>query len=276
MNKTKIFAFIAIAAILSACGSDDGSPPSLKNSDISFISPFDTIVAEFNSKIVDIDKLNENNIKISQPMSIIYKDSKGKVQAASNKLYFVGINNTASCGLTHLKQNKRDSIVLLNIKNEDGYIQKKAVLKFSTFPILDKEDNDESNPDDLKNLGLGVTIDEVTFAGVIGLDTLTEWVDFNDYFKLSLKAYDSLYVKLSNTRNTDVNLGLVLPLKSKDSTVAATVDNKTKTKSINYEMDPRGFDVNDFITPVEFKIKVSSRGDLTPYLLWIKIVENKR
>jgi hypothetical protein len=264
--------------MLAACGSDNGSPPSLKNSDIGFISPFDTIVAEFNSKIVDINKLeDEDNIKTSQLISMInYKDSKGKVQTTSNKLYFVGINDTASCGLTHLKQNKRDSIVLSNLKNEDGYIQKKAVLKFSTYPIFDDEDYDESNPGDLKNLGLGVTTDEVTFAGVIGLDTLTEWVDFNDYFKLSLKAYDSLYVKLSNTKNTDVNLGLMLPLKNKDSTLVAIVDNKTKTKAIVYEMDPRGFDVNDFITPVEFKIKVSSRGDLTPYLLWVKIVENKR
>jgi len=284
MNKIKILAFVAFATIFSACGPDEGggSPPSLRYNDLDFISPFDTIVAEFNSKIVDIDKLElgkDKNISTSQPMNmIIYEDSKGKKQTTSNKLYFVGISDTAKCGLMHLKPNpnKRDSIVFSNLKNEDGYVQKNAVLKFFTYPILDSDpdNNDILNPYDLK---LGGDNNEVIFAGTIGVDGSIEWADFNDYFKISLKAYDSLYIKLSNIRNPDVNLGLVLPLKdkSKDSTLAAEPTNG-KTKYITYKMDPEYLDVPDWDTPAEFKIKVSSSRDLTPYLLWVKIVEKTR
>ena len=279
MNKVKILAFIVFAAMLAACGPDDGSPPSLKNNgDMNFISPFDTIVAEFNSKIVNIDKLNEGNIKYSQPMKMIIYNT------TSNRLYFVGISDTASCGLTHLKpkSNRRDSIVFSNLRNEDNYVQKNAVLKFFTYPIFDSDNNDVSNPDDLKNLRLsGVitdsTTDEVTFAGTIGLnpDTSPEWIDLNDYFKLSLKAYDSLYVRLSNAKNNEANLSIVFPLISnRDSTIVATVDGKTKY--IAYKMDPEFIDVPDRDTPVEFKIRVSHTGTLTPYLLWVKIVEKKR
>jgi len=279
MNRTKILVFVAFVAMLVACGPDDGSPPSLKNSDIGDISPFDTIVAEFNSKIVNIDKLNEENMKFSQLMSmIIKKNSKGKDQTTSNKLYFVGTNETASCGLTHLKPNKRDSIILMNLKNEDDYIQKKAVVKFFTYPIFDSDpDNDkESNPYDLK---LDKETTEVTFAGTIGVDDAAEWADFNDYFKLSLKAYDSLYVRLSNTKDTTANASIVFPLiGDRDSTIVATFDEKTKTKYIAYKMEPEFIDVPEIPnvpykeTPVEFKIKVCSKRDLTPYLLWVKIV----
>jgi hypothetical protein len=268
MNKTKILAFVAISAILVACGSDDGAPPHLKNSNIGIISPFDTIVAEFNSKIVDISKLNNENILPSQNMEHIIKQTSGY------KLYFVG-TDSAKCGFKHFKSspNKEDSIVFLNIKNEEGYVQKRAVLKFRTYPMLDLENN-RTNPEDLKKLGLGTIDDEVTFAGAVGINSLAEYANFHNYFKLSLKMLDSLYIRISDTKNNDVDLSLILPVvPPKDSIVTAKVDGKTKF--IAYEMVPRDMDDSTHTKPTEFKIVVSSSNALTSYLLWVKVVEKK-
>ncbi|MDR2732428.1 MAG: hypothetical protein LBB36_04335 [Fibromonadaceae bacterium] len=265
MNKIKISVFIAISAMFFACGSQDGSPAKLKNEKVGFISPFDTLIAEFDSKIVDIDKLNEENIIASNMILIIE-------QKSSNKLKLIGADTTPG-GLHHFKPNinKEDSIVFLNLQNDDGYTQKRAVLYYSTYPVLGGENNKETNPDTLKNLGLGTITDEVIFAGTIGINPKSEWTNLNDNFILPLKAYDSLYVTLSNISN-NARLELI----AQEKTFPSVEDSKNKTKSIKYEMDPRDFNVPDWETQIPFKIKVASIDSLAPYMLKVKVVEYRR
>jgi len=270
MNRTKFFVLFAFSAMFFACGSQDegGGPPELKNSQIGFKSPLDTIVAEFNSKIVDVDKLNEDNIIMSDNIIHVKKES-------SDKLYFVG-KNTAANGLKYFEPNKDWSITFRNIKNDDGYIQKETVLYFTTYPILDGTDNNESNPDDIAQwLGRASLTNAkgVTFAGDIGIDIAKEWADFNDYFTLSLKAYDSLSITLSNTKNKDVNLELIIPLDTKAPVKATEKDDE---KFIEYKMDYEDFyNTIGIDEQVQFKIKISSEGKLTPYLLTVKVIEKK-
>ena len=261
MYKIKFLAFMAVTAVFFACGSQDGSPPKLKNGvnpgNPVFISPFDPLVAEFDSRIVNID-----SIIYFQPIA------RDLEQTSGNKLYFVGKYGTAEGGFEHFKPNEKDSIIFVNAENDDGYKQRRAVFYYSTYPILDGPNNNIESPDDIvENFGrTNLTQGGVTFAGVIGINTKTEWADFNDYFKLSLKAYDSLYIKLSNTKN--VKLELIAPFKTKDTTIAAI------SNSIVYEMDPRNFDVLNWETPVQFKIRVFPDSTIsTPYLLTVKVTE---
>jgi len=278
MNRTEILVFIAISAMLFACGSQDGSPAELKNGGkIGTISPFDTLKAEFNATIVDIDKLDNTNM-VFQEMSLVRPGGHTK----SNTLYFIGSNDTTGSGLKHFNPDiENDSIVFLNLRNDDGYVQKRAVLYYSTYPILDSPGNNtESNPDDIENLGkTRLRTKGVTFAGVIGSDSLTKWRDEDDYFKLTLKPYDSLHIILGNMRNTSAGLKLKLPVinNNNDSNIVAKTEGKTK--SIEYKMNPQF--INEFSEVidrnkfVEYKIIVSSfSGYLTPYLLTVKVIEN--
>jgi len=248
---------MAVTAVFFACGSqDNGSPPKLKNgvspANPELISPFDTLVAEFDSKIADIESI------ICQPT----------IEQAG-QLRFVGKYGTAEGDLKHFKPDEKDSIVFVNVKNNDGYIQRRAVFYYSTYPILDGSNNSIESPDDIvgtfgKN---SLTKEGVTFAGVIGVDIDKGWSDL-DFFKVPLKAFETLHVKLSNTRNTNVKLELIAPFKTQDTTITAI------SNSIVYEMDPRNFNVSDFETPVIFKIKVSPIDiKLTPYLLTVKVTE---
>jgi len=279
MNRTKIFAFITVSALLFACGSQDepsaagGGPPVLKNGGrVGPISPFDTLKAEFDSRIIDIDKLDSTNIEVFQAMSLVFPEGN----TTSNTLHFIGTNKAEGSGLEHFEQDIRnDSIVLLNLKNEIGYVQTRAVFYYSTYPILDSPNNEEATPDSLeKNFGQKNLERGITFAGVIGLNEQPVWVDLNDFFTLSLEKYDSLIVTLRNTRNPDVKLELKFPLiNTNDSTIVAET-NSDKTKSIHYKMDPEFMPEEAHSKPIVFKIKVSlssSNSTLTPYLLDVRI-----
>jgi hypothetical protein len=167
MTRTKILALIAVSAMFFACGSQDGSPAELKNG-YDIISPFDTLIAEFDSKIVDITNLN-TNIVSSQEMLQVFP---GNSTASSNKLYFIGTYATTPGGLPYFKPGiTGGSIVFSNLKNEDGYTQKEAVLHFSTYRIFDSPSNStEATADDIDSFDQEVKVtdkDGVAFAGVL-------------------------------------------------------------------------------------------------------------
>lgn len=180
-----------------ACGSQDGSPPELKNKELGLVSPFDILVAEFDSEIVGIDSLTVlNTVETGQVMSITYP--KG------NKMYFTGTNATPGGSLYFNDGVVRDSIVFKKIKNAEGYIRERTTLYFSTHRILDNETNnieaDANNMDDF----LTTTAKQITFAGVIdkkiGTDGATGYdiIDTKDYYKLSLKMGDIISVAAKN------------------------------------------------------------------------------
>lgn len=195
MNKTKILAFAAIAAMLAACGSDDGSPPELASNNSGAISPFDTLVVKFNSDLVDIDKLDSSNLTLNQDMTHI----TGKT--TSKELRFAGTNATPG-GSFYFDYGKTDSIVFKKLKNSDGYIKDRTVFHFSTYNILDNEPNNrEDDANDIELLG-DIT-KGVTFAGVIdkeiGVNDLGfPSYDTDDFYKLNLKQGDIISISVSN------------------------------------------------------------------------------
>ncbi len=190
MNKIKFLAFIAATAVLFACGSQDGSPPKLKNGGrIGFISPFDTLVAEFDSKIVDVDSITSSQDNIIQ----VHPNNP-----SGNKLYFIGTHDTTPGGLPHFKPEiMGGSIVFSNVKNDDDYTRKTDTLHFSTYRILDSEVNDAWRTAN------EIASEETTFAGVLDHKVIKETgtiYDMDDYYKIKLKAADVLTITIDNFR----------------------------------------------------------------------------
>lgn len=203
MNKIKAFILSAVLIMLFACGSqDDGSPASLKTNQFN-ISPFDTLVVEFDSEIVDIDRLGEANFELNQDITqIIRLDKNGKPQTKSNILYFVGALTTEG-GSKYFKPANVDSIVLKGLENSDGYTTKNATLKFSTYRILEEEPNDtEEEANDLTEF-LNYNISKEPFAGVLDHKRTgdeNEYLvvrDRADYYKLNLKIGDIISIEAS-------------------------------------------------------------------------------
>jgi len=195
MNKIKILALIALAAMLSACGSDNGSPPELVKNFTSAISPYDTLVVKFNSELVNIDTSGESNVVLNQGKEWIKRKTSGK------ELYFIGANTTDG-GSHYFTGGKSDSIEFKNIKNSDGYIKDRTVFYFSTNIILDREPNNrEEDANDVESFG-NIT-EGITYAGVIdkymGMnDQGFENSDTKDFYKFNLKRDDIISITISN------------------------------------------------------------------------------
>jgi len=191
MNKILFLVLFAVSAMMFACGSQDGSPPELKNSQVGYISPFDTLVAEFDSKIL-LSELNDENFTFSSEEPPVLVTKK---EGSSNKLQFVGSYGTTPGGLAYFKPNvnRGDSIVFLNLKNIDGYVQKRAVIRFNTERILDDID-DPSNYEiatarDIDTLG-DATIEKIVFAGVLDHHITGNVFNTEDFYKLLLRTND--------------------------------------------------------------------------------------
>ncbi len=195
MNKTKIFFLFALSAMLFACGDQDypsdekGSPPKLKKSSI-VISPFDTIKAEFDSEIANI-----NEIKISTANA----DKVSPPRPSKKTLHFIGTYGTTPGGLPYLRPGSLDSIVFGNIKNENGDTKKTETLTFYTHPIFDgPQNNTIDGADDIDSFAESLR-NGVIFAGV--LDHIPSQLDLEDNFKLNLSAEDTIEITVGNFRS---------------------------------------------------------------------------
>jgi len=192
MSKTKFLAFIAIMAILSACGSDDGgSPPKLVKEYVKNISPFDTLPVKFDSKLVDLDTLGESNVVLNN-VKWVKRKTSGK------ELYFIGAETTLG-GLNYFE--KEGSIEFIKIKNEDGYINDKTVFDFTTLDLLDKEDNNSIDSASIIDSEKAKR-DSVKFAGVLdhrGVLNGKTIYDVEDYYVLKLKGQDKMDITVTNS-----------------------------------------------------------------------------
>jgi len=270
MNKILFIALLAVSAMMFACGSQDGSAPELKNSRLGLISPFDAIVAEFDSDIINLDS---SNISVSQDMSI---DSVKK-----NKVFFTGANTTLGGSPYFDDGVVIDSIVFKKVKNVDGYVRERAVLYFSTHRILDEEPNNtEADANDI-NTFLNTTAREVTFAGVIDKIIGTgesgfNIIDSDDIYKLNLKFGDIVSITAkNNTTPFKVRFYGDCVDQSRGCN-DKTLDITQKSGVLQDTVKIGHFQPNDtFDTTVPFYIKVSDGNVGTPsnpYLITVKKV----
>jgi len=273
MNKTKIIAYIAFVAMLSACGSDDGSgPPELVKSYPNEISPFDTLKVKFNSNLVGLDTSREANVVLGSGITWLKSVS-------GNELRFIGTNTTPG-DLNYFEEGKNDSIVFENIQNSAGYKNTRTVFYFSTYNILDKEPNDErayANEIDLEK----AKKNWVTFAGVLdhfcGVSGGQSRYDLNDYYTIKLKAGDAVSTTVTNRE--DLILEIMGPTGTIDTTLQAA---KGKSNEFEYIVGTSyllgtTFTASDL---VPFYINVADKNRVptsppNPYTISIKVNELK-
>jgi len=267
MNKTKFFAFIALAAILSACGSDDGSPPELVSNHSGAISPFDTLVVKFKSDLIEY---NESSIDPGLRVKQVGKTT-GK------ELRFIGTNETeGKSKLYYFDGGINDSIVFKKLKNADGYIMKDStVFYFSTLRILDIEPNSaEGVATEIE----GKIEEGITFAGIlaqnIGSTESGVTYDNSDYYKLKLKARDTLNITITNRE--PLKISVKGPVKDIIDTVFQAAKGKSNvfryiaSDKYLYSDPPITTNTNEL---VEFKINIHDdpRDIPNPYKISVKV-----
>ena len=265
MNKTKILAFIALAAMLSACGSNDGSPPELVNSHDD-VSPLDTLWVKFNSNLADIN--DDSNIILNQGK---------RVKTVGKVLGFVGTKLTPG-GLPYFDEGIKDSIVFKDIKNTDGYTKERTVFYFSTYPILDKEPNGkDSVAGNIDSLG-DIRAREIKFAGVldhnIGTTVDGDVYDMEDNYTLKLKAADN--VSITVVTREALSITVKGPKGITDKTFQAA---KGKNNPFSYIVSADYLIADTTLNAgilVPFYIKVSDNATTSPpnpYTISIKVAK---
>jgi len=217
MNKTKILAIIALAAILLACGDEEGggAPPSLKKDHLGFISPFDILEAEFDSKIVNVNELKLTDISYSTKMELLnifdsFDDTLKQlgIKKSDNILYFRGDSSSKTPGgLHHFAGGINAFITFKNLKNSDGYRRDSTTLYFSTYQILDNlaGNNDTlTRAVDLETLFSNST--QVSFAGVLDHKIGASKFNMEDYYKISLRMNDVLKILAKSNDSLTINI----------------------------------------------------------------------
>jgi hypothetical protein len=208
MNKIKILAFIALAAIFSACGPDEGSgsKPSLIDDHPPKKSPFDILEAEFDSKIVNVDEID---ISFSTKMELLDDkklDSLG-IKKSDKILYFRGTDSITPGGLPYFASDIDAFITFKNVKNSDGYRRDSTTLYFSTYQILD---NLSGNNDTLtRAVDLETSFlnkKTVSFAGVLDHRIGASKVNYEDYYKISMRARDTLKIMAKSNDTLTINI----------------------------------------------------------------------
>lgn len=281
MTKTKIFAFIALGAILSACASDDDSaPPKLVNAYPNLVSPFDTLVVKFDSKLIDLDTVGESNVVLGNGKKWINcddKNKKPKPRSNGKELCFIGADNTQG-GSHHFAGGVQiDSIEFKNIKNSD-YKTNRTVFYFSTYTILDREPNNE--PKDANDIeSLGKITDGVIFTGVIdkkmGMSGGFPIEDKEDYYKLNLKRGDNISITVTN-KNTPLKVRFFGACNYKDEcndkTDSTTSKNKysvTLIETVKSGHENEG-DIVGKVSPFYIDVFENANDKSNPYIVTVK------
>jgi len=276
MNKTKILALIAVSAIFSACGSDNGSPVELVRPYPNTISPFDTLVVKFKTELVDIDKLDESNIILNNGKKWI----KGKA-SHGKELRFIGTNTTPG-GLNYFEDGTNDSIEFRKIKNTDEYVKDRIVFYFSTLRILDIEPNDSKTSANEIDLEKAKKDDGITYAGVLdhksGVTDIGQTIyDVEDFYSIKLKAADT--VSITVTSSEVLSIVAMGPSGATDTTFQAVKGKSNVFKYIvglKYLLEDPSLSANDLV-PFYLNVKDNATtSPPNPYTMSIKVMEYKK
>jgi hypothetical protein len=226
MNKIKLLALFALSAMFLACGSQDGSAPSLKKTQLEFISPFDTLKVEFDSEIVNIDKLDSSNISPSTNLTILFDGKK-----SSKTLSFVGGDTTLG-GSRHFASGLTNaSITFKKLVNSDGYRRDSTTLYFSTYPILDNLDGNNDTLERAIDLDPFLTnVKTITFAGVLDHKIGASKFNMEDYYKISLRMNDTLIIS-ANSKDS-LNINITEPEKNSVNKIIGVSAKKEKKESL--------------------------------------------
>jgi hypothetical protein len=282
MSKTKTLALSAFVAILFACGSQDGSPPELKNKQLGTISPYDTLVAEFDSEIIDIDKLGRENIDAESHVKrkSIRDTSKTSLCFSKKVLCLIG-DKVTDGGAPYFDEGiTEDSIIFRDLKNSNG-TRKYTALRYSTHKIFDIEPNDmESSANDIETFGK--VVDGVTFAGILDKEVGTDGdgkpiSDTDDYYKLYLTEGDRVYIKASNQGNP-FSFRFYGPCPRPNSGCNdTTIRVDKKVDSLQTRIESGYLQIGSTVgTPGTFYIRVFDRNldaKPTPYLITVKVTK---
>ncbi len=200
MSPIRSLFSLGILLSLIACGSKDNDPPKLQTNDLGELSPFDTLKINFDK---DIEPPGDSSVSANSPMEMLRV--KGKT------LYIIGADSVIS-GLPILEPGKaRHKITFKNIKDTDDYVNKKEqTVTFATFPLFDKdglvsEDCLENNTpqkaealaDSVKFFNTASLSDGLTFSAMLSGNYNDDCPDATDYFRVYLKAKDTLHIKTS-------------------------------------------------------------------------------
>jgi len=275
MNKTKFFAFIAFAAILSACGSDDdgGGPPELVDNNLT-ISPYDTLAVKFNSDLVDYETASYVSSNGELVGKIVGREVRfiGKKLTDGGSRYFAGGSN---------------SIEFTNLKNSGGYVKDRTVFYFHTIPILEQEPNAaeafatniESYKDIIGDLRAG---DEILFSGI--LDSIAgvtatgqELTDNRDFYTLKLKVADTVFVTIENREPLEFTIkgpeGIADIVPKTIQTEKGKSNSLTYAFGLEYLLDG-SHSANDLVPFYISVVRITPSPN--PYTMRIRVVERKR
>ena len=204
MNAFKALIPVATLISLVGCGSiDHNSPemetPKMETNDLGEVSPFDTLQVQFDK---DIANFNDNEVTANSAVEVL------KVSGSS--VYLVGADTTIS-GLPVFEAGKaRHTVTFNSVEDEDGNVSGAQSVTFATYPILDNDgmvgskcksngtpSASEALADSVKFYNGTDFEDGLTFAALLSGDYNDDCPDTYDYFRIYLRAKDSLSVTMS-------------------------------------------------------------------------------
>jgi hypothetical protein len=242
--------------MLFSCGSQDGGPPELKNSSQGqHISPFDILEVEFNSTIVEIDKLTEENFIFSDNVTWV---KPGEKETSSNKLKFVGTNTTPKGSPYFNANDSRGFITIKNLKNADGYVAGQIEVRFSTMSIIgeiDYKNYEESAAKDLDPF-YGNSTKTLEFAGILDHRIPDNKTNHEDYYKLKLQIGDTLEVK-ANARDMSV---FEIQIRELEKSIDTTFTPNNGKFEFRYDIGLKYLDTSDPLKEIQFYIKVADNA----------------
>ena len=128
MNSIKFLGALGACALLVACGSkDDGGPAELDRSDLGTVSPFDTLMVEFDQKI----RLpNADDVTTTNDLKVVKVDARNLVVTG----------DSAMAGYGFFVAGTDYTVTFSNVENDVGDKQKAPqTVRFTTLPFIDSD-----------------------------------------------------------------------------------------------------------------------------------------
>lgn len=199
MNTFKALIPAVALIFLVGCGSVDHDSPEMETNDLGEVSPFDTLQVQFDKDIANFDD------------SVVTANSAVEVlKVSGSSIYLVGADTTLS-GLPVFEAGKaRHTVTFESVEDEDGNESGEQTVTFATYPILDNDGmvgskcNSNGTPSASESLADSVDFyngtdfeDGLTFVALLSGDYNDDCPDTYDYFRVYLRAKDTLSVTMS-------------------------------------------------------------------------------